>query len=181
MTVTIQSRRRTIVIVLLCVAVAGALTRQLAPTGTLRNVGTLLMLLWLPIVGNIIGWLVQKLRARRALAVPPEPDYPGAFQGHVRVELTLRPSQVPRHNAPLGQGDHRAALVLADEGFSARWIVPAGDALPRGTPKTIDMEFLAPATARPRFEPGTAFRVLIGESFIGDGRVLQRLDTAPTA
>ena len=47
----IQAKRRFIVIALLCVALGGALLRQLsAPGSTARDVGTLLMLLWLPII-----------------------------------------------------------------------------------------------------------------------------------
>ncbi len=62
----IQARRRLIVVILLCVALGGAALRQLsAPGSTQRDVGTLLMLLWIPIIGNIIAWLVNS-HARRA-------------------------------------------------------------------------------------------------------------------
>ena len=52
-------------------------------------------------------------------------------------------------------------------------MVPPGDALERGLPAALPVEFLSPALARPRFPEGTVFRVLIGDSFIADGRVLQ--------
>jgi hypothetical protein len=51
--------------------------------------------------------------------------------------------------------------------------VPAGEALARGKPAVLDVEFLSPAMARPKLAQGADFRVLIGEAFIADGRVLQ--------
>ena len=44
--------------------------------------------------------------------------------------------------------------------------------------KNMPVEFLSPALALPKFQPGTVFRMLVGESFIGDGRVLQVLDAS---
>jgi len=83
---TIQSRRKLIVIVLLCLAVGGALLRHFAAQGSmLRDIGTLLMLIWLPVVGNIVGWLMARIRRprgaispirsmRSAAASPPAPN-----------------------------------------------------------------------------------------------------------
>lgn len=65
------------------------------------------------------------------------------------------------------------ALVLGTQGFSARWRVEPGEALPRGTPRALQVEFLKPALALPGFAPGTPFRMLVGESFIADGQVLR--------
>ncbi|MNK90674.1 hypothetical protein D3C87_1107380 [compost metagenome] len=63
--------------------------------------------------------------------------------------------------------------MLDTEGFSARWRVPQGESLVRGTPIALDIEFLSPAVAQPKFPQGTAFRVLIDEAFVADGRALQ--------
>jgi len=179
---TIQARRRLIVIILLCVAVGGALLRHFAaPASTARDVGTLLMLLWLPIIGNVVAWLVAKVRrpaaaAAAAVAVAPTGfDAAGAFQPHALVELTLRPPELPSDNLPIAEGEHRCALVVDNEGFSARWFVAPGGAFRRGTAQTIQVEFLAPALALPRFPRDAAFRMLVGEFFVGDGRVLQVL------
>ena len=50
-----SSRRKLIVIVLLALALVGAGMRQWAPNPSLmRDVGTLLLVLWLPVIGNVI-------------------------------------------------------------------------------------------------------------------------------
>ena len=173
---TLQARRKLIVIVLLCIAVCGAVLRHFADRGsTLRDFGTLLMLLWLPIIGNVIAWLVSKRprRAPRAAAVaPPSFDTAGAFTPHARVALTFRKPGLPSQDVPIAPGEYRCALVVDKEGFSARWVVPPGEALERGKPAVLDVEFLSPAVAQPKFAQGAQFRVLIGEAFIADGRVL---------
>jgi hypothetical protein len=170
---TIQFRRKLIVVILLCVAVTGALMRHYAERGsTTRDIGTLLMVLWVPIIGNVIAWLIGK-RPRRAPPVEPATfDAASTFTPHLRVELTLRPPALRSHDVPLSAGEYRCALVVDNEGFSARWLVPQGDVLERGKPHVLEIEFLAPDIARPRFPHGAAFRVLVGDSFIADGRVL---------
>jgi len=169
---TIQSRRKLIVIILLCVAVGGAVMRQFAARGsTLRDIGTLLMLLWVPISGNVISWLIARFR-RPALAAPSPFDERVVFEPQLRVELTLRPPLLPSEDVPVPVGEHRCALVLGNEAFSARWWVPPELLFRRGTTQALEMEFLAPQLALPRFEPGASFKMLVGESVIGDGRVL---------
>ncbi|ADU35722.1 hypothetical protein [Variovorax paradoxus] len=171
---TIQSRRRLIVVILLCVAVGGAVVRHYAERGTTtRDIATLLMVLWVPIIGNVIAWLIGKLPRR---APPPEPvtfDALGAFTPHLRADVTLRPPALPIHDVPLAAGEYRCALVIDNEGFSARWFVPQGELLERGKAHALDIEFLKPDLAKPRFVQGADFRVLVGDSFIADGRVLQ--------
>ncbi|MDM0116846.1 hypothetical protein QTI66_32480 [Variovorax sp. J22R133] len=167
-------------IVLLCIAVAGALIRQFAARGsTLRDVGTLLMLLWLPIIGNIIAWLVARMRRPSA----PEPETFGApdtFQPHALVELTLRAAKLPSEDVPIPVGEHRCALVIASDGFSARWFVRPGEKVLRGKAHAVQMEFLTPTLALEKFQPQAAFRMLVGEAFVGDGRVLELLPSEST-
>ncbi len=170
----IQSRRKIIVIVLLAFAVLGAVIRHYAVPGTTtRNIGTLLMVLWVPVIGNVVGWLIGK--ARRPAAVPAAPpDFAdgSVFEPHAQVEITLRPAAVPAEDRLVTEGEHRCALVVGNQGFSARWFVGAGDGFRRGQAKMLQVEFLAPATALPHFAPGTVFRMLVGEAFIGDGQVM---------
>jgi hypothetical protein len=177
---TIQARRRLIVIVLLCVAAGGALLRHFAaPGSTARDVGTLLMLLWLPVIGNVVAWLFAKLRRPAPTAADPSGfEAKGAFHPHALVELTMRAPQLPSEDMPIAEGEHRCALVVDNEGFSARWFVAPGRAFRRGTAQALEVEFLAPALALPRFQRDAAFRMLVGESFVGDGRVLQLLGRA---
>jgi hypothetical protein len=176
---TIQSRRKLIVIILLCVAVGGALLRQLAASGsTARDIGTLLMLLWVPIIGNVISWLVGRLRRPD----PPAPspfDERTSFDPQLLVELTLRPPLVPAEDVPVPAGEHRCALVIGNEAFSARWWVAPDRSFRRGTSQALEMEFLAPLLALPRFQPGASFRMLVGEAFVGDGRVLRLVEPLP--
>jgi hypothetical protein len=175
---TIQSRRKLIVIILLCVAVGGALLRHFAPApSTARDVGTLLMLLWIPIVGNIIGWLIGRLRKPAVPAVVSLfDDAAHAFTPQLSVEFTLRPPQLPSEDKPVVAGEHRCALVVDNEGFSARWFVAPGTSFRRGDAQTLPVEFLTPALALPKFQPGTIFRMMVDDgSFVGDGRVLDLL------
>jgi hypothetical protein len=181
MTTTIHSRRKLIVILLLCVAVAGALIRQYTPRGSItHDIGTLLMVMWVPVIGNVIAWLIGKYGKRpgSTAAAPAGPstfDARGPFTAHARVELTLRPPALPSQDVPITPGEYRGALVLDTEGFSARWFVPPGEVLQRGAPHALEIEFLAPAIAAPRFPRDTVFRVLVGDSFVADGKVLQAL------
>jgi len=180
----IQARRKLIVIILLTVAVAGAVLRHFAtPGSTARDVGTLMLLLWVPIIGNILGWLFARVWRRRvaakaarlAAAAPNTPTFgdAAAFQPHARVELTLRPARLPAEDTPIRSGEHRCALVIDDKGYSARWFVEA-DAPPvrRGKAREMRVEFLTPDLALPHFRPGASFRMMVGDAFVGDGRVL---------
>ena len=168
------SRRRLIVVILLCVAVAGAVVRHYAaPGSTTRDIATLLMVLWVPIIGNVIAWLIGKWPRRKPPASPPGFDALDAFTPAALAEITFRKPALPSQDTPIAPGEYRCALVLDKEGFSARWMVPAGDALQRGAPAALEVEFLSPAIALPRFQPGTNFRVLIGDSFVADGRILE--------
>lgn len=125
---TIQSRRRLIVLILLGLAVAGAIVRHYAERGTTtRDIGTLLMVLWVPIIGNVIAWLIGKLPRRAAPAEPAGFDAARAFTPHFLAELRLRPPALPSHDVPLAPGEYRCALVVGNEGFSARWFVPPGE------------------------------------------------------
>ncbi|HYN63957.1 MAG TPA: hypothetical protein VES36_05080, partial [Candidatus Limnocylindrales bacterium] len=122
--------------------------------------------------------LFAKLRRRRSASEPSTFKAGSAFKPHALVELTLRASQVPAENTLIPEGEHRCALVVDNEGFSARWFVPPDEAFRRGKVQTLQIEFLTPAVALPRFQPDAAFRMLVGESFVGDGHVLQVLSRA---
>lgn len=87
-TSTISSRRQTITAVLLLLAVGGGLLRWLAPQPSLaRDMGSLLLVLWLPIIGNIIAWLVA--RAHKPKNAPPgfAPDSPFTPSAHITLTL----------------------------------------------------------------------------------------------
>jgi hypothetical protein len=175
-------RRKVIVIVLLCLAVLGAVQRHFATPGTTaRDIGTLMLLLWIPVIGNVIAWLISRLKrpGTAADALAPADIEANAhaarrqgFQPHVTADITLRPAAVPAEDHRIGKGEYRCAFVVDNQGFSAIWRVDAGVSFRRGSTQRLAVEFLAPALALPRFAPGTAFRMLEGESFVGDGRVV---------
>ncbi|RZL52148.1 MAG: hypothetical protein EOP70_17345 [Variovorax sp.] len=179
-----QSRRKLIVVVLLFLAVGGAAIRHfVAPPSTLRDIGTLMLLLWIPVIGNVVAWFFGKARmARQAakaarsteaspLAPPPVATATGPFAADLLVEFTLRPASIPAEDRPIAEGEHQCAFVVGNEGFSVRWQVPAGRSFLRGTLQVLEAQFLSPAVALPKFAPGTPFRMLVGDAFIGDGKV----------
>lgn len=172
---TIQARRRLIVILLLAVAAVAALVRHFAtPGSSVHDVSTVVMLLWLPVVGSIVGWAYGKLRRPPSAAPAGPPGFaPGqAFVAHAQVELALRPAPVPAEDVPVPPGEHASVLVVGNQGFMVRWQV-SGQSLRRGETRTLDLQFLNPHTALPLLPAGTAFRLMVGEAFIGDGRMLR--------
>lgn len=184
---TRQSRRKLIVVVLLFLAVAGAAIRHFAVPGTTtRDIGTLMLLLWIPVIGNVVGWLMGRLK-RPAKPAPASAVLladqvslaaRAPFHAHALAEITLRPAAVPAEDVLIAEGHHFCAFVVDNAGFSGRWEVPAGGAFRRGTVQRLPVEFLSPTVARPRFAPGTAFRMLVGEAFVGDGTIVEvRPDT----
>jgi hypothetical protein len=178
---TIQSRRQLIVILLLCMAAVAAVIRHHAePGSTVRDVSTVMMLLWLPVVGSIVGWCYGKLRNRAPAPVQAPPGFaPGReFQPQAVVEFTLRPALVPIEDVPVPTGEHHCLLVVGNQGFLMRWRVAPGGAFRRGETRQMPVEFLTPQNALPHLAPGTPFRMLLGEAFIGDGRVLEQLAPA---
>ncbi|MGC3983904.1 MAG: hypothetical protein QM777_03765 [Pseudorhodoferax sp.] len=171
---TIQFRRQLIVILLLCVAAIAAVVRHFAaPDSTVRTVSTVMMLLWLPVIGSIVGWCYGKLRRPPAPDTPPDFAPGQAFQPHALVEITLRESSVPAENIPKQAGEHRCVLVVGSQGFQMRWQLAPGDLLRQGETRQLPMEFLSPQMALPLCPPGTTFRMLVGDSFVGDGRMLR--------
>lgn len=172
---SIQFRRRLIVIVLLCVAAVAAVVRQFsAPDSTVHTVSTVMMVLWLPVLGSIVGWVYGKLQ-RRPAAGPPGFAAGSVFTPQAEVEITLRPARIPAEDGPVPAGEHRFVLVVGHQGFHARWVVGPGESCRRGQACTVLVELLSPQLALPQLAPDTAFRMLVGDAFIGDGRMLRAL------
>jgi hypothetical protein len=184
---SIQARRQLIVILLLCMAAIAAVVRHYAePGSSLRDVSTVMMLLWLPVVGSIVGWCYGKLRSKKpaapAVSAVPAGFAPGqAFQPHAMVEFALRPAPVPVDDVPIPAGMHQCVLVVGHQGFLMRWQVSAGEFLPRGQTHALPVEFLSPHKALPQLPAGTPFRMMVGEAFIGDGRMVRVLAQAAPA
>jgi hypothetical protein len=166
---TISSRRYFIVVVLLIMAVAGALLRSFAvPQSTPYYLGTLLMVMWVPIVGNIISFLGKKL-SPVALA---KPTFSAATPFVRQAVVELRGQSEQDLDLPQKEQDGRihGLFVVGTEGFSIRFslldIEVADGCL------GAEVQFFSPAAARPKFPVGSAFKVMQGNSGIGTGQVL---------
>ena len=167
----ISSRRQIITVVLLFLAVGGGLVRWLVPGPSLvRDLGSLLLVLWLPIVGNIIGWLMTRARTPKVLPPGFSPD--AAFVPSAQVELTLFPAAVPAESRPVRAGLFPCMVVLGTEAFSARLQVPPGAEPIPEVPQVMQLQFLRPELALPRLQQAGAFTLLYGRKAIGQGRLL---------
>lgn len=161
-------------IILLGLALVGAALRQWADNPSpARDVGTLLLVMWVPVIGNVIAFFARKLpwpAPRPAFAQ----DRP--FAGHLRVQLTAlaapRPAAAPVPESEQGL----CTLVVGTEGFTARLPMPLAAWLASDQTQPIELELMRPALALPRFAVATAFHVLAGEAVVGEGRVLERLE-----
>ncbi len=168
---TISSRRQIITVVLLAFAVGGGVLRWLAPQPSLaRDMGSLLLVLWLPIIGNIIAWLVARA-ARPKVAAPGFAE--DRFVPSARIALTLMAADVPAQSRPIRAGLFPCMLVLGHDAFSARLRVPPGAEPVPEVAQTLEVEFLRPALALSKLPAGTAFTLLSGRTPLGRGQMLK--------
>jgi hypothetical protein len=166
-------RRKLIAILLLLTGLVGAAMRWIYAAPSLaHDIGTLLMVMWVPAVGNIIGYLINHWGPRTPL--PPSFGAEQPFVTHAVVELTL--DQAP-HRAQPGE---RLVLLVGQEAFSARCVGAAGEADPAAA-APCELQFLVPEAALPCFAAHTPFQVLDGHAIVGKGRVLERRDAAGAA
>ena len=171
-TSTISSRRQIITTVLLLFAVGGGLLRWLAPQPSLaRDMGSLLLVLWLPIIGNIIAWVVAQ--AHKPKNAPPgfAPDSP--FTPSAHITLTLLAAEVPSQSRPIRAGLFNCMVVVGHEAFSARLRVPPHAEPVPEVAQPLEVEFLRPEVALPKLKPGTDFTLLSGRTLLGRGQVQQ--------
>ena len=166
-----SSRRQLITALLLAFALLGGLMRWLTPASSMAHtLGTLLMVLWLPIVGNIIGWLIQRAKTPRQLPPGFAPDSP--FEAHARIRLQLLAPDTPRQSRPLREGLFVGALAVGSQAFSTRLRVPPGGEPMPEQACTLEVQFLRPELALAQLTPGTRFALLSGRQVLGSGEVL---------
>ena len=162
-------QRKLIVYILLVLAVTGAAIRLWAPNpSALRDIGSLLLVLWLPVIGNVVGFFGRKI----PLPVPKLAfDAGSPFTAQLRIAFTPAVPQPPR--APAQDGlPELFTLVIGREGFNTRPATPVGDILAANAAQEIELEFLHPARALPRFPVGTDFKLLVDTAAVGRGTVL---------
>lgn len=168
---SLSTRRQIIAVVMLVFALVGGLVRWFAPQPSMaRDVGSLLMVLWLPIVGNIIGWLMQRARAPKHVLQGFAAGT--VFEPHARLELTLLAADTPRLSRPIRAGYFDCALVVGSEGFTTRLSVAVNDEPVPEVPCTLEVQFLRPELALAQLTPGTRVALLSGRTLLGMGRVL---------
>lgn len=154
--------------VLLSLAVIGGVIRHFADNPSLaRDMGTLMLVLWLPAVGNLVAFVISRMTGRRAHASATFAAG-SAFSPHLRAELTPVAREAAQPLPPLEQ---RCTLLLGQVGFTARLASPLSQWLAAGAEQTIELELLRPSLALPQLAPGTAFDLLVGNSIVGRGRV----------
>jgi hypothetical protein len=164
------SRRRLAMAAMLGLAVAGAVIRTFAANpSTLRDVGTLLEVMWLPAVGNLIAYLVQKI-PRRA---PPVTTFPAGSAFTPQLEVRIEASGLPNELlVALDPSERQCTLIVGRSGFTARLAEPIAHMLASPGPQTVALELLHVAHALPRLLPGTNFHLLAGTTAVAKGSVL---------
>jgi len=168
---SISARRQIITVVMLVLALIGGLVRWFAPQPSLaRDLGSVLMVLWLPIVGNIIAWLIQRAKTPKHL---PQGFAAGTvFEPNARIELTLLAADTPVLSRPIRAGYFDGSLVVGSEGFTTRLAVPSGGEPVPEVPCTLEVQFLRPELALAQLTAGTKFALLSGRTLLGTGYVL---------
>lgn len=166
-----SSRRQIVMGTLLCLAMLGAGMRILAPDPSVaHDIGTLLLVLWLPAVGNLIAFLVRRWQLRKRGAVAGF-DPARGFSAQLLVRMSpVTPGAMP--GSVVGPHDSVCTIVVGNQGFSARTGKPLAQLLVRGTDNEVELEFLRPELALPRLAPGTRFPVLVGRVAAAQGTVV---------
>jgi hypothetical protein len=170
------ARRRLAMIVLLLLAVLGGVIRKVAPQpSTLHDIGTLLLVLWLPAVGNLIAYLVRRMprRAPRPVELPRAAFPEGsAFRPNLHARLEAIDDPQVQVAALAAQGAE-CLLLVGGQAFTGRLAQSVAQSLAGPQPQPI--ELLRPAAAMPQLAPGTAFHLLVGTTAVAKGRVEETL------
>jgi hypothetical protein len=167
--VATPARRQLAMAVLLLLAVSGAVIRKFAPQpSVLHDIGTLLLVMWLPAVGNLIAYLVRRI-PRKAKAAP---DFAAgsAFVADLRVQVQVL--GLPQELASALTPQERRITVLAGQhGFSARLDVPVLQALAQPGEQALSLQLLRPELAG-ELPPGTEVHLVVGRTAAATARVL---------
>lgn len=154
--------------ILLGLALLGGAIRHWAPDPSLqRDIGTLLLVLWLPAVGNLVAFVIARLprRQRAANAFASA----NAFKPHLSAAVTPLPrADVALALVPFGD---QCTLIVGHQAFTARLAQPLAQWFDAGTPGTVELELLRPESALRELRPGVAFYLAAGTTAIGEGRV----------
>lgn len=164
------SRRRLAMIALLLLALAGGFIRKYAPNpSTLRDIGSLLLVLWLPAVGNLIAWFVKRIPR----SAPPVTSFPEGSTFTPQLDVRLQATEMSKDLlAALDPDERQCTVLVGRSGFTARLGEPLGQLLATPGSQALALELLHPAVALPRLAPGTDFHLLAGTTAVAKGTVL---------
>jgi hypothetical protein len=165
-----SSRRQIVMAVLLGLALVGGAIRHWSPNPSLmREIGTLMLVLWLPAVGNLVGFVMRKLAPLMRPATSFAVGKP--FVAQLRADLSPVESAAATSNSAEAQERH-CTIVIGTEGFRARAAAPLVQALQSAGARSLDLEFLRPSVALARLPPETSFQLLLGTRVAATGRVV---------
>jgi hypothetical protein len=165
------SRRRLAMATLLLLAVAGGVIRHFADNpSTLRDVGTLMLVLWLPAIGNLIGYLLRKIPQRPPQAHDFAAD--SVFTPHLQARLQPLEAAGALRDA-IAPGERRCIVLVGRQAFRARLAEPLSALI--GTPagQVVALQLLRPEVALAELRPGAEFHLLAGTTAVAKGRVLE--------
>ena len=165
------SRRRLAMIALLVLAALGGLVRTYAPNpSTLRDIGTLLLVLWLPAVGNLIAYLLKKVPR----SAPPATSFAVGSTFTPHLDVNLQVMEMPKGLlAALDPDERQCTVLVGRSGFTARVREPLPQLLAAPGPRALALEVLHPAVALGRLKPGTDFHLLAGTTAVAKGTVVR--------
>ena len=159
-----SARRQVVMTILLALAAAGAAIRHWAPNPSVpRDIGTVMLVLWLPAVGNLVAFVIRKLPRR--VARPTVFASGGPFTAHLDVELT-DPSLEEMQG-----GDAEFLLVVGSEGFRARTAAAPSEMAWDGS-HPVALQLLNPVIALRRLPVGSTVLLMRKEMVVARGRVL---------
>jgi hypothetical protein len=169
---TLSRRRKLIVIVLAGLAVVGATIRLGAADPSLaHDIGNLLLVLWLPVIGNVIAFLIAHFHRGR----PALPAFAAGtpFIRHLLAEFTPLPPGDGAATPSIPHDEACCTLIVGSDGFTARLQQPLAAALAPVPSQTLELQLLRPALALPRLPVAADFRILMRGAIIGQGRVIE--------
>lgn len=164
MHINTESSRRYLIVGLLAVAACiGAIIRYFAPKNSdLHNIGSLLMIIWIPIVANILIYFAKK---RRPIVLVSQGFSQGAlFIPHALVEVTFN------HSVSIKAGEVGCIFAVGTEGFSTRVLLPQEYAPEEAV--QVQAQFLVPIAALEKISAISTFQLFQGATKIGKGRLL---------
>jgi hypothetical protein len=164
------SRRRLAMAAMLALAMSGAIIRKFAPSpSTLHDVGTLLLVMWLPAVGNLIAYFVGKIPR----SAPPATDFAAdaafAPQLQLRVEATPLPADTL---ASLDPAERRCTVLVGRRGFTGRFGQPVAQLLATQGEQLLPFELLHPRVALKHLAVGTDGHLLAGRTAVARAKVV---------